>query len=79
MLWIVLAVVVAGLIALAVLLMELRAKQRRLQEAIGAAQRQTAPAIELVRSLSDVTVPSVVPPKPQKTLVGDLPVHSRPR
>lgn len=64
-LWICLAVVVVALGVLLVLVLELRAKQQRLQKAISKAQAQTAPEIAIVRSLQHVQPPRK-PVKPQR-------------
>lgn len=64
-LWICLAVVVVALGVLLVLVLELRAKQQRLQKALHQAQTQTAPQIAIIRSLQHVQPPRK-PAKPQR-------------
>lgn len=71
-LWICLAIVVVALGVLLVLVLELRAKQQRLQQAIDKAQIQTAPEIAIIRSLQHVQPPRK-PAKPQRTVAVPAP------
>lgn len=69
-LWICLGVLIVGLGVVVMLLLDLRAKKARLDGALKKAQTQTGPAIEVVRSLTELPKPALKLAKPHKTLVG---------
>lgn len=67
--WISLALVLVGLAVLLVLLVELRAKQRRLRSTLDVAQKQVDQAAALVGALQQITPPRP-PAKPARRALG---------
>lgn len=77
-LWICVGVLVLALVLVGVLVFDVRGRIARFESALTAAQQQTAPAVEVVRTLADVRVPSIKPTPTRKLSVGQgSAVHDR--
>ncbi|WP_153503732.1 hypothetical protein [Cumulibacter manganitolerans] len=70
-LWICVGVLVLALGLVGVLVFDLRGRVARFEAAVTAAERQTAPALGVVRTLADVQVPSIRPAPVRRLSVGE--------